>query len=208
HLRLVLLTNGALVGTIAALIGTFIGIGLWLAFATTLEAAVDHRVDRLSLPWPFLGLAFLLAILGATAAAWWPARAIARLPVMLALSGRPPKPRPARHAAIAAAVLIAVGIASLALSGRDKPVLIFVGILATILGCLLLGPPAIRVFSGVAGRLPIAPRLALRDLARYQARSGAALAAVALALGIAATVVVVASAEAAKRNAEPVNLTN
>jgi putative ABC transport system permease protein len=208
HLRLVLLTNGALVGTIAALIGTVVGVGLWLVLAPVLESAVDHRVDRLSLPWPFLVPAFILAILGATAAAWWPARAIARLPVMLALSGRPPKPRPARHAAIAAAALIAVGIASLALSGRDKPLFIIVGIVATILGCLLLGPPAIRIFSRVAGRLSIAPRLALRDLVRYQARSGAALAAVSLALGIAATVVVVASAEAAKRNAEPVNLSD
>jgi putative ABC transport system permease protein len=208
HLRLVLLINGALVGTIAALLGTALGLGLWLVFAPTLESVADHRVDRLSLPWPFLVLAFILAILGATAAAWWPARAVARLPVTLALSGRPPKPRPARHAAIAAAALIGVGIASLVLSGRDKPLFIIVGIVATILGCLLLGPPAIRIFSKVAGRLSIAPRLALRDLVRYQARSGAALAAVSLALGIAATVVVVASAEAAKRNAEPVNLSD
>src|SRR5262245_61060837 len=43
-------------------------------------------------------------------------------------------------------------------------------------------PLAIRSFSAVAGRVSIAPRLALRDLARYQARSGAALAAVTLAL--------------------------
>jgi putative ABC transport system permease protein len=127
---------------------------------------------------------------------------------MLALSGRPPKPRPARHAAVMAVALIAVGIASLVLSGRDTPALIIVGIVATILGCLLLGPAAIRIFSGLAGHVPIAPRLALRDLVRYQARSGAALAAVALALGIAATVVVVTSAEAAKRNAGPPNLSD
>ena len=208
HLRLVLLTNGALVGTIAALTGTIVGLGLWLAFARTLESAVDHRIDRLSLPWSLIALAVLLAILGATAAAWWPARAVARLPVMLALSGRPPRPRPAHHAAIAAAALIAVGIASLALSDRDRPLLIVGGIMATILGCLLLGPPTIRIFAGLAGRLSIAPRLALRDLVRYQARSGAALAAVTLALGVAATVVVVASAEAAKRSAVPPNLSN
>jgi putative ABC transport system permease protein len=208
HLRLVLLTNGALVGTIAAVTGTIVGVGLWLAFAPTLESAVGHRIDRFSLPWGLLVLAFVLAIVGATAAAWWPARTIARLPVMLALSGRPPRPRPARHAAIAAGALITAGIVSLALSNRDRPPLIVAGILATILGCLLLGPPAIRIFSGLAGRLSIAPRLALRDLVRYQARSGAALAALTLALGIAATVVVIASAEAAKRNADPVNLSN
>jgi putative ABC transport system permease protein len=208
HLRLVLLWNGALVGAIAAIGGTIIGLALWVVFAPTLESATDHRIDRLSLPWALIAMTVLLAGIAATAAAWWPGRTVARLPVMLALSGRPPKPRPARHAAIAAAALIAVGIASLALSNRDRPPLIIVGIVATILGCLLLGPPAIRIFSGLAGRLSVAPRLALRDLVRYQARSGAALAAVALALGIAATVVIVASAEAAKSSAEPPNLSN
>jgi putative ABC transport system permease protein len=208
HLRLVLMTNGALVGAIAALAGTIVGLALWVAVAPTLESAVGHRVDRLSLPWGLLALTVLLAILGATAAAWWPGRTVARLPVMLALSGRPPSPRPARHAAIAAAVLIAAGIASLALSNRARPPLIVAGIVATILGCLLLGPPAIRILSGLAGRLSIAPRLALRDLVRYQARSGAALAAVTLALGIAATVVVIASAEQAKRAAAAPNLSN
>jgi putative ABC transport system permease protein len=208
HLRLVLLTNGALVGAIAAVLGTVAGLGLWLVFAPTLETAVDHRIDRLSLPWGLIAAAGLLAFVGASAAAWWPGRAIARLPVVLALSGRPPKPRPARHSAIAAAALIAIGIGCLALSNRNRPPLIVAGLLAAILGTMLLGPLAIRAFSTVAGRLSIAPRLALRDLARYQARSGAALAAVTLALGIAATVVVVASAEEAKRASEPASLSD
>jgi putative ABC transport system permease protein len=208
HLRLVMLTNGAVVGTLAAVIGTIAGLGLWLVFAPTLESAVDHRIDRLSLPWILIAMAGLVAIAGATAAAWWPGRTVARLPVLLALSGRPPKPRPARHSAIAAATLIAVGIGCLALSDRDSPPLIIAGLLATILGSLLFGPLAIRTFSAVAGRVSIAPRLALRDLARYQARSGAALAAVTLSLGIAATVVVTASAEEAKKASEPASLSD
>src|SRR4029450_10883908 len=88
------------------------------------------------------------------------------------------------------------------------PPLIVAGIVATVAGSLLLGPLAIRLFSGLAGRVSIAPRLALRDLVRYQARSGAALAAVTLALGIAASVVVIASAEAAKTAAEPPTLSD
>jgi putative ABC transport system permease protein len=208
HLRLVMLTNGAVVGTLAAVIGTIAGLSLWLVFAPTLESAVDHRIDRLSLPWILVAMAGLLAIAGATAAAWWPGRTVARLPVLLALSGRPPKPRPARHSAIAAAALIAVGIGCLALSDRDSPPLIIAGLLATILGSLLLGPLAIRTFSAVAGRVSIAPRLALRDLGRYQARSGAALAAVTLSLGIAASVVVIASAEEAKKASEPASLSD
>jgi putative ABC transport system permease protein len=208
HVRLVLLANGAIVGAIAAVIGTALGVAAWVVFAPTLESAVDHRIDRLSLPWWLLATTALAAILGATAAAWWPGRAVARLPVVLALSGRPPRPRPARHSALAAGALIAVGIGSLALSDRTTELLIVVGIVATILGALLLGPLAIRIFSGLAGRVPIAPRLALRDLVRYQARSGAALAAVTLALGIAATVVVIASAEAAKVANEPASLSD
>ena len=208
HLRLVLLTNGLVVGAIAAVVGTIAGLGLWVVFAPRLESAIDHRIDRLSLPWGLITLAVVLALVAATAAAWWPGRAAARLPVMLALSGRPAKPRPARHSAIAAAALIAVGIGSLALSNRDKPLLIVAGIVATILGTVLLGPLAIRIFSALAGRVWIAPRLALRDLARYQARSGAALAAITLALGIAAAVVITASAEEAKSASGPPNLSD
>ena len=94
-----------------------------------------------------------------------------------------------------AALLIAGGVGSLALSDRTSKPLIVAGLLATILGTLLLGPLAIRIFARAAGHVPIAPRLALRDLARYQARSGAALAAITLALGITAAVVVTAAAE-------------
>ena len=208
HLRLVLVTNGAIVGAIAAVIGTVVGLVLWVVSAPTLESAVDHRIDRLSLPWGLITTADLLTVLGATAAAWWPGRTVSRLPVMLALSGRPPTPRPARHSAMAAAALIAVGIGCLALSGRDKAPLIVAGLMTTIVGSLLLGPLAIRTLSAGAARVSIAPRLALRDLARYQARSGAALAAVTLALGIATAVVVTASAEEAKAAAEPPTLSD
>ena len=208
HLRLVLLTNGAVVGAIGALIGTVAGLALWVAVAPTLEPALDFRLDRLSLPWALLGMIAVVAVLCATAAAWWPGRAVARVPVTRALSARPPRPKPARHSAVVALVLIAAGIGSLVLADRDRAPLIVAGILATIVGMLLLGPLAIRLFARAAGHAPIAVRLALRDLARYQARSGAALAAITLALGIAATVVIIAAAEERKSAGEPPNLSN
>ena len=133
---------------------------------------------------------------------------MSRVPVMLALSARPLRPKPAHHSAIVAALLIAAGIGSLVLSDRSREPLIVSGILATILGTLLLGPLAIRLFARPARHTPIAVRLALRDLARYQARSGAALAAITLALGIAAAVVVVAAAEERKADAAPPNLSD
>ena len=208
HLRLVLLWNGAVVGAIGALIGTVVGLALWLAVVPTLEPALNHRIDRLSLPWMLLGSIVLVAVLGSTAAAWWPGRAVARVPVTLALSARPPRPKPAHRSAIGAVVLIAAGISSLVFSDRSTRPLIIAGIVATILGTLLLAPLAIRLFARAAGYSPIAVRLALRDLARYQARSGAALAAITLALGIAATVVIIAAAEEGKAAGEPPNLSD
>jgi hypothetical protein len=68
------------------------------------------------------------------------------------------------------------------------------GTVATALGVLFIGPLAIRALAASGARLPIAARLALRDLARYQARSGAALAAISLAVGIAMAVVIIATA--------------
>jgi putative ABC transport system permease protein len=208
HLRLVLLTNGTVVGAIGALVGAIVGLAIWLALVPTLEPAVGHRIDVLSLPWTLLAAIVFVAVLGATAAAWWPGRVVARIPVTLALSARPPRPRATHHSTLVAAVLITAGIGSLAVAGRDSEPLIVAGILATIVGTLLLGPVAIRLFARGAGHTPIAPRLALRDLARYQARSGAALAAITLALGIAAAVVIVAAAEEKQSAGEPPNLSN
>ena len=208
HLRLVLLTGGAVVGTIGALVGAILGLAIWFVLVPTLEPAVGHRIDPLSLPWALLAAIVIVAVLGATAAAWWPGRAVARIPVTLALSARPPRPRATHHSTIVAVVVMAAGIGALAVSKRDADALIVAGILATILGTLLLGPLAIRLFARAARHTSIAPRLALRDLARYQARSGAALAAITLALGIAAAVVIVAAAEEKKSAADGPNLSN
>jgi putative ABC transport system permease protein len=208
HLRLVLLTGGAVVGAIGALIGAIVGLAIWLALVPTIEPAAGHRIDPLSLPWILLVATVIVAVLGATAAAWWPGRMVSRIPITLALSARPPRPRPTHHSTIVAALLIAAGIGSLAFSNRDSEPLIITGILATIIGTLLLGPLAIRLFARAAGHAPIAARLALRDLARYQARSGAALAAITLALGIAAAIVVIAAAEEKKSADQPPNLSD
>jgi putative ABC transport system permease protein len=57
-----------------------------------------------------------------------------------------------------------------------------------------MAPLAIRALARIGRRSSISIRLALRDLARYQARSGAALGAVTLAVAIAATIAISASA--------------
>jgi putative ABC transport system permease protein len=193
HLRLVMVANGALVGATAALVGTTLGVLGWLAVAPRLETVAAHRIDRLDVPWWAIGTGMLLAVGSATAAAWWPARSVARIPVVRALSARPPQPNPAHRSAALAGLLAVLGVVCLALADQKRVPLVIAGAAATALGMLLIGPLAIRALAAAGRRSPIGTRLALGDLARYQARSGAALAAISLALGIAVTITVSAT---------------
>jgi putative ABC transport system permease protein len=210
RVRLVMVANGAVVGAAAAVLGTVVGVAGWIALAPSVERAVGFRVDPFNVPWWLVVTGALLAVVTAAGAAWWPARTMARIPPVLALSGRPPRPSPAHRSAALAGAFIVGGVACLALAGEvadDRAVhwsnvlLIAGGTLATVVGVLLVSPLAIRLLAGCAARLPIAMRLALRDLGRYQARSGAALAAISLALGIPVAIVVTATAAEHSANA-------
>lgn len=196
HLRLVMMANGFIVGVTAAVVGGVLGVLGWMAAAPAVESAAAHRIDRLDLPWGLITECMVLAVVMATTAAWWPARTIARLPVMAALSGRPARPRPVHRSLALAFGLVALGVGAIALAHptRDnvRPLVLIAGILAVVVGVVLASPGAIRALAAPAGRLPFAPRLALRDLVRYQARAAAALTAITLALGISVTVVVIA----------------
>ena len=190
QLRMVMVAGGALVGIIAAVTGAVIGLAAWFAAAPHLEAFAGHRIDRFAVPWDLVVLAMLLAILTAAGAAWWPARAASRVPVVSALSARPLKPRPAHRSAVVAVLLIVLSLACLALANQASGPLIIFGALAMALGISFISPLTIRVLTAAGRRAPVAVRLALRDLARYQARSAAALAAISLALGIAVAIMI------------------
>ena len=199
HLRFVMLANGAAVGLFAGVIGTAVALLAWVTAASSFENAAGHRIDRFDVPWWLVGTGVLLAVVTATAAAWWPARSAARLPVTLALSARPPRPKATHRPVLVAALLFVIGVTCLAFGvnpAKDSanPWLLLPGVVATVAALLFLASPAIRALAGVAGRLPVAVRLSLRDLARYQARSGAALAAISLGLAIAVAAVVIAAA--------------
>jgi putative ABC transport system permease protein len=212
QLRLTMLMTGAATGAIAAVLGTALGLVGWIAVAPSVGSGVGYRIDALRLPWVLIVAAMLLAIGAATAAAWWPGRTVSRIPPMLALSGRPPAPRPLHRSAVLAIGLLVGGVVCLGLSNTNAQattgalVLLFVGMVGVVAGILLVCPLAIQAVAKIAARVPVAARLALRDLSRYRARSGAALAAIALALGMAVTVV--AAAGAARNNIGPGNLSS
>ena len=200
HVRLVMLADGAAVGLAGAIVGGVVGMAVWFALVPGVQSISGHRIDRLSLPWWAVGISLVLAVLTAVAAAWWPARSVARTSIVSALSGRPSRPQPAHRFAAAGGLLLCAGLALLYFSDHDsastghKALFIIAGTLITPVGLLFLAPLAIRLLAAVAHRAGVAIRLALRDLVRYQARSGAALGAVTLAIGIAATIAISAAA--------------
>src|SRR6202034_3016130 len=70
------------------------------------------------------------------------------------------------------------------------------GPVAVVVGIFLLAPLAVSLLAAGAGqRLPVAVRIALRDLVRYRARSGAALAATTFAVFLAMAICIVASTQ-------------
>ncbi len=68
------------------------------------------------------------------------------------------------------------------------------GLVVLCAGVVLAAPTLLELLAWAARRAPVVVRLALRDLARYRARSGAALGAISISLLIAVIICVVAAA--------------
>ncbi len=190
HVRLVMVTDGFVVGVVGTLIGATVGFLAWIGYAPRLQSTVEHRVAWSNLPWWAIAVAMALAVVTATAASWRPARAAARVPVVAALSGRPASQRASRRSAVPGIVLLVSGLACLRFAGGWTTV---GGIFATVLGALLLAPVVVGAPAVLCRRAPVAVRVALRDLSRYRARSGPALAAITFVVLLAVATSVLAS---------------
>jgi putative ABC transport system permease protein len=198
HLRMVVVAHGAIVGIVAAGIGGVVGTLAWVAAAPAVESAAGHRIDRFDLPWGVIAGCLVLAVLMSVTAAWWPARRVARIPVIAALSGRPPSPTPVHRSTAVAVVLLVGGVWAIATAlpsgDRVSPVLLMGGVVAVAIGTVFVAPAAVRLVALPARRLPLPGRLAVRDLARFQSRAASALAAIAFAIGLSVTITAVAQA--------------
>jgi putative ABC transport system permease protein len=202
--RLVMIANGAMVGIAGAAIGGVLGLGAWIGYAPRFSQSVHHQVAWTHLPWWLVAAALLLAVATAVLAARRPARAASRLSAMEALSGRPAPGHPVHRSAVPGAVVLPAGLLMIAFSGgwgANNTGLQLGGLLVTVVGLLLLAPLGVALLGRLAARTPLASRLALRDLARYRTRSGAALAAVSFAVFTAVIIVLLSTG----RFADPVD---
>jgi putative ABC transport system permease protein len=208
NVGLVVSANGFATGVVGAVAGFVLGLAAWLAYRPRAEASAHHVIGAFQLPWLVIFVSMALAVLAAYLAAVRPALAIARVPIVAALAGRPPAPRQARRWAgptgvgLLVLAFFLIGLASeqatsTAAETGNKSTLflaLIVGLIVLCVGVVLVAPTSLALLASAARRAPIVVRLALRDLARYRARSGAALGAVSLSVLIAVIICVIAAA--------------
>ena len=147
HVRLVVRANGIVVGLVGAVAGFVLGLVVWLAYRPSLEQSAHHVIGVLALPWVVVAAAMVLAVVAAYFAASRPARAITKIPIVAALSGRPAPPRQVHRSAIPGIVFLVVAFLLLGYSGSTDngngsggtPELVF-GIVLLIPGLILLAP--------------------------------------------------------------------
>jgi putative ABC transport system permease protein len=203
NIGLVVRANGFATGVVGAAAGFVLGLAAWLAYRPRAEASAHHVMGAFHLPWLVIFVSMALAVLASYLAAARPAKAIARVPIVAALAGRPPAPRQARRWAgpVGAGLLVLafflIGLASeQATSSAGGPLFLglILGLVALCVGVVLVAPACLALLSKAARWAPITVRLAMRDLARYRARSGAALGAISLSVLIAAIICVISAA--------------
>ncbi len=199
HIRLVVRANGVVVGVTGALIGAALGLAAWLAYRPSVETNAHHVIGVFQLPWLVIAAAMVLAVLATFLAASRPARSITRLPIVTALSGRPAPPKQVHRSAIPGVVLLVIAGLLLSYTGSSNgngsgaaPALLF-GLVALLVAVILLAPLFLTTMGRLGRHAPIAVRLALRDLARYRARSGSALAAISVGVLIAVLICVLSA---------------
>ena len=117
---------------------------------------------------------------------------------MTALSGRPAPPKQVHRSALPGLILLGGAAVLFAYSGTTNgngsgALELVGGFVALIAAVILLAPACLTLLARLGRRAPIAARLALRDLARYRARSGSALAAITLGVLIAMLVSVLSA---------------
>jgi putative ABC transport system permease protein len=189
----VVLAEGAILGLVACVAGVTLGLAAGFALTPWLDQLTERRNPPLVVDLAGIAGPVAVGLLAAMIAALVPARTVAHVPVLLALSGRRPPQSPARGAlrfglaAVGLAAVMTVIGATMSFAGdATLSVLLLVGgaVLGT-LGFGACGPWLLERLEQVAARLPLAGRIAFRDTARARSRSSPIVTAILASLAVA-----------------------
>jgi putative ABC transport system permease protein len=197
-IKLVVRANGFFVGLVGAIVGFVVGFAAWLAYRPTLESSAHHAVGPFQLPWVVIIVAIVLSVAAAYFASTKPAQTMTRVSTVSALAGRPAPPKQVSRTAVPG-IACAIGAFVLLLYAGAKGgngggvIELVLGFVALTVSVVLLSPFLLTWLNRLTRQAPLSIRMATRDLARYRARSGAALGAISIGVLI-AMVVIIASA--------------
>ena len=177
-LRRVVLAGGLVIGAGASVVAAATGIVIGAGIVGWIPARANP-FPNLVVPWLDIAGLVLIGTLIAVAAAWLPARHASRVDVVAALSGRRSEATPRRAVPIMGLVLLGVGTAT-AVAGalRSQATLAVAGVMFLLVGIVAASGAIVTLLGRLAGRVPLAPRFALRDAARQRGRTAPAVAAV------------------------------
>ncbi|MFF9647626.1 FtsX-like permease family protein [Streptomyces sp. NPDC014622] len=179
HVRAVVLGGGLVLGGVGAVTGVVLGVGLTVAFRPMLENWAGHRFGSLVIPPTELLLIAAIGLVTGLLAAFVPAVVASRQSILESLTGRRGVRRSSRVLPVVGACVLALGCAAAvygATSGDET--LVAGGSVVAELGMLGCIPVVVGLLGRLGHRLPLSPRMALRDAARNRGRTAPAVAAV------------------------------
>ena len=185
-MRRSVLASGVVLGVAGAALGVALGwaavAALGAAYRIPVLTGLVSALDGVpALPPEVVAIA-AVGVLAAVVASVVPAVVAGRGDVVDSLRGRRALPPVRRGVPLLGVGLGAVGLALVAYGvARFDAVVIGIGLVVGELGLLVLTPALVSWLSRPAGRLPLAPRLAVRDAGRHRMRTTAAAVAVAAA---------------------------
>ncbi|MEU8703975.1 FtsX-like permease family protein [Streptomyces sp. NPDC048565] len=179
HVRAVVLSGGLVLGGIGAVAGVAAGIGLTVVFRPMIEGWTGSRFGALDIrPWELLAIAVIGLVTGVLAALA-PAIVAGRQSVLESLTGRRGTRRSSRLLPVVGSVALALGVAVAVYGGTTgNTQFVSGGSVVAELGLLACIPVIVGLLGRLGARLPLSPRMALRDAARNRGRTAPAVAAV------------------------------
>jgi len=179
--RRVVLGSAVVLGSIGALGGTVLGIGLARLLLPVLQGMQDTYFGPFQLRWTHLAGIAVLGLLSALLAAVVPAWIASRQDVVAVLAGRRGDRAPNRRSPFVGVVLLALGVLGAVLGARQGSgeFLIAGAALVSVFGMIFLVPVVVTAVARLGRGLPLPLRYAVRDAARHRTRTVPAVAAVA-----------------------------
>ena len=179
--RRVILASAVVLGSIGAIAGTVLGIGVARLLLPVLQRKQDTWFGPFQVRWTHLAVIAAFGLLSAILAAVVPAWIASRQDVVAVLAGRRGDRAPSRRSPFIGLALLALGVVGAVLGSRQSAgeLVIAGSAVVSVFGMIFLVPVVVVAVARLGRSMPLPLRYAVRDAARHRTRTVPAVAAVA-----------------------------